>query len=89
MTKGELDFVQCGDITVTKWKDRGKNPVNLLSNMYNGSEKVSVLHTNTKGVCELVLCSKLISDYNVYMGGVDKFNQLLAVYSISWKSRRW
>lgn len=23
------------------------------------------------------------------MGGVDKFNQLMAVYSISWKSRRW
>lgn len=23
------------------------------------------------------------------MGGVDKFDQLLAVYNISWKSRRW
>lgn len=89
MKKGDLDFVQCGDITVTKWKDRGKNPVNLLSNMHNGSEKVNVLRTNTKGVRESVPCSKSISDYNAYMGGVDRFDQLLAVYSISWKSRRW
>lgn len=89
MKKGDFDFVQCGDITVTKWKDRGKNPVNLVSNMHNGSEKVNVLRTNTKGVRESVPCSKSISDYNAYMDGVDRFDQLLAVYSISWNSRRW
>jgi len=54
MKKGDLDFVQYGDITVTKWKERGKNPVNLLSNMHNGSEKVNILRTNTKGVRESV-----------------------------------
>jgi hypothetical protein len=50
MKKGYLDFAQSGDKSVTKWKDRGKNPVNLLSNMHNGSEKVNVLRTNALGV---------------------------------------
>lgn len=57
--------------------------------MPSGIERVNVLRTNSKGIRDSVLCSKSISDYNAYMGGVDKFDQLLAVYNISWKSRRW
>lgn len=34
-------------------------------------------------------CSVGISDYNKHMGGVDKFDQYMANYSISQKSRRW
>lgn len=70
-------------------KTRGKNPVNVISNMHDDSEEVNVLRTNTEGVRDSVPYSKSIADYNTYMGGVDKFDQLLAVYSISWKSRRW
>lgn len=53
MKKGDIDFVQSGDITVTKWRDRGKNPVCLVSNMHDGFEKVNVLRTNSKGEREI------------------------------------
>lgn len=83
LKKGDLDFAQSGDITVTKWKDKGKNPVVVLSNMHDGSEKINVLRTNSTGSRDLVSCSKSISDYNIYMKGVDKFDQMIAAYSIS------
>lgn len=55
--------------------------------MHSGIERENVLRTNSKGIRDSIPCSKSISDYNAYMGGVDKFDQLLAVYNISWKSR--
>ncbi|XP_015379091.1 PREDICTED: uncharacterized protein LOC107173177 [Diuraphis noxia] len=70
--KGDFDFVQSGDITVTKWKDRGKNPVIVVSNMHDGSKKINVLRTNSIGSRDSVPCTASISDYNMYMGGVDK-----------------
>lgn len=69
MKKGDIDFVQYENISITKWKDRGKNPVNMISNMHDGSEKVNVLRTNSEGVKISVPCSKSIADYNTYMGG--------------------
>lgn len=59
--------------------------------MHDGSEKINVLRTNCKGSRDSVPCSKSISDYNTYryMGGVDKFDQMMAAYNIRWKSRRW
>nr|CAH7740636.1 unnamed protein product [Callosobruchus chinensis] len=48
-----------------------------------------VLRTNKVGQRESVPCPEAISDYNRYMGGVDRFDQYHANYSISWKSRRW
>lgn len=86
MKKGDIDFVQSGDITVTKQRDRGKNPVSLVSNMHDGSERVNVLRTNSKGEQVSVPCAESIFDYSKCMGGVDKFDQLLAAYNISWKS---
>lgn len=56
MKKGDIDFVQSGDITVTKWKDRGKKPVVVESNMHDGSENTNVLHTNSYGSRDSVLC---------------------------------
>lgn len=33
MKKGDIDFVPCENISIKKWKDRGKNPVNMINDM--------------------------------------------------------
>lgn len=57
--------------------------------MHNPIKKGFVKRTNTHGNKDNVYCPNAIIDYNEYMGGVDKFDQYMASYNISWKSRRW
>ncbi|CAH1963434.1 unnamed protein product [Acanthoscelides obtectus] len=57
--------------------------------MHNPSKQRSVLRTNKRGERESVNCPESIVDYNTFMGGVDKFVQLMSSYSIAQKSRRW
>lgn len=52
-------------------------------------DQSTVKRRNKMGQKEDVGCPKCIADYNTYMGGVDKFDSYMAVYNISWKSRRW
>lgn len=89
LSLGESDFAMCGDISVTKWRDRGKKAVLVGSNMHKPSDKTTVNRKNKAGKKEVVDCPQSIADYNTYMGGVDHFDQLIACYNLSWKSRRW
>lgn len=87
----DYDFCMSDDFSVCKWKDRGKKSVVIVSSFHDPSNETTVLRTNSKGERDRVKCSIAISDYNnyCYMGGVDKFNQLIETYNIAWKSRRW
>lgn len=89
MKFGEDDSVMSSDISVTKWKDRGKKSVIIASNMHNINDFTTINRRNKFGIKENVKCPKSVSDYNKYMGGVDMFDQFMGSYSISWKSRRW
>lgn len=73
--KTEFDLVQAGEISVGKWKDRGKKCVSVVSSMYDASAITTVLRRNNEGVRENVNCPDMISRYNKYMGGVDAFDQ--------------
>lgn len=86
---GESDAVMAGDVGVAKWKDRGKKCVCVISSMHNAQDKSTVLRTNKEGKREPVSCPTSVKDYNIYMGGVDRFDQLHSQYNIAWKSRRW
>lgn len=86
---GDSDFVQSGDISIVKWKDRGSKPVIIVSIFHNPANYSEVSRTNKKGEKEKIKCPKVIKDYNQFMGGVDHFDQLLQCYNISKKSRRW
>lgn len=89
MRIGDSDFAQAGDISVVKWKDRGKKSVNVVSNMHNPTKFTTVKRTNKTGERQEIKCPESIAAYNKYMGAVDKFDQAMAAYAISWKSRRW
>lgn len=86
---GDYDSVSSGDLSVSKWKDRGKTSVMVVSSMHCTSEEAEVQRRNKTGEKVTIQCPKAIADYNKYMGGVDHFDQLLSTYSISQKSKRW
>nr|CAI5859199.1 unnamed protein product [Callosobruchus analis] len=85
----QTDFATSGDISFIRWIDRGKKPVTVLSSMHNPSSITTVRRTNAKGEKEEVPCPVAVSDYNKYMGGVDKMDQMIERYSVVRKSRRW
>lgn len=89
LAMGQSDFAVCDEISIVKWKDRGTKSVTVCSNMHNAADTGQVLRTNKTGEREVVACPRSIVDYNKFMGGVDRFDQRLETYSVSWKSRRW
>lgn len=89
LSSGEYDSVSNGEISVSKWMDRGKKSVAVASTVHKITELSTVQRTNKEGVKLTIECPKAIADYNKNMGGVDLFDQLHSCYNISWKSRRW
>ena len=87
--RSQSDHVQAGDISVSKWMDRGKKAVCIASSMHDPRKMTTAQRTNRHGEKETVPCPEAIASYNKCMGGVDKFDQYLSLYGIGWKSRRW
>ncbi|KAI4456178.1 transposase is4 [Holotrichia oblita] len=94
---GDSDFAMAkdSDISVSKWRDRGKKTVVAVSSFHDPSTSKQVLRTNKTGIRKPVQCPNSIADYDSFSGGkeggggVDLFDQLLSSYFISWKSGRW
>lgn len=82
-------FMDKDYVPMTRWKDRRKKPVTVVSNMHNGSSTENVLRTNSSGEKTSIHCPSSIADYNRHMGAVDRFDQYLSAYSVAQKSRRW
>lgn len=83
------DFAQVNDVSVVKWADRGKKTVSVISSIHNPSVETTVERTNSKGVRETVSCPVAVAQYNKFMGGVDRFDQHMANYTIVQKSKKW
>jgi hypothetical protein len=80
MATVDFDFASSKDISVCKWKDRSKKSVIVASTFHNPATTVNVSRTNKVGQKEEVKCPESISEYNKYMGGVDKFDQYMSYY---------
>lgn len=89
MSIGEYDYASSEDISVSKWKDRGKKSVVVVSTFHDPQITTTIYRTNKEGKKEAVNCPTSISDYNQNMGAVDRFDQFMSYYSIAWKTRRW
>lgn len=72
-------------ITAYKWKD---NRVVYLASNFHGSEESTVSRTEHDGSKKNIKCPLVIKDYNTFMGGVDKADQLRALYNIDRKSKK-
>ncbi|XP_041977211.1 piggyBac transposable element-derived protein 4-like [Aricia agestis] len=78
LTVGELRGCTSGDVDLVVWRD--KNLVALIST-YHGMAAVK---------CGTVVKPSVVADYNVCMGGVDRKDQMLAMYPIErQRSRIW
>lgn len=87
LERGMYDFKTSRlGITVYKWKD---NRIVHLASNFHGVEESSVLRTERDGTKKTIKCPTVVNDYNKYMGGVDKADQLRALYNINRKSKKW
>lgn len=59
---GEIEFAQSGDISVCRWKDRGKKSVTVICNMHDGSSTEMVNRNNNIGEKVPLVCSKSIAN---------------------------
>ncbi|KAG0437452.1 PiggyBac transposable element-derived protein 4 [Dictyocoela muelleri] len=70
--------LQNENLQILIWFDR--KPVVLISNCYDCNEVVSGKKKEIP---------KVIDEYNRYMGGVDKFDQMIKYYPLKRKTNRW
>ncbi|KAH8031404.1 hypothetical protein HPB51_017176 [Rhipicephalus microplus] len=60
----------------------------MLSNFHDPSEVVEVNRTLSNGAKVGVTCPKVVSDYNKFMGGVDRFDQKRNAYMCDHRSKK-
>jgi len=84
LKRGETVFMKKGDLTFVHWMD--KRDVWCLSTFH--ANQMVPFTTRRQGV-EAITRPKMITDYNKYMGGVDRMDQMLVYYSIGRKTIKW
>ena len=82
LSRGEAEFKKCGELTFVHWKD--KRDVFCLSTFH--SAQMAPI-TTRRG--EVVQRPVLITDYNAFMGGVDRMDQMITYYSAGRKTIKW
>ena len=88
LKRGEVTSFQDGVITGIKWMD--KRIVAVLSTIHGTSmSSVSRRNRQAPGGVETVQKPTMIMEYNAYMGGVDKADQLVTYYGFSHHSKKW
>ena len=85
-TRGESKQIQRGEKVFSIWQDN--KVVNLLSTNCNVGVG-TVLRTQKNGSRQSIPCPLNIIHYNMYMGGVDRSDQLRKYYCVRLKSRKY
>lgn len=81
----DLKTSQLG-ITVYKWRD---NRIVYFASNFHGADESTVSRTEHDGSKKIIKCPLVTKDYNTFMGGVDKADQLRALYNVDRKSKKW
>lgn len=88
MKKGEIttDLIESG--LVIKWMD--KRPVTVLTNIHDDTMTTKRRRTRASETgTEEIDKPTAIAEYNTYMGGVDKADQLLSYYTFQHRTVKW
>ena len=88
MKKGEVKHGDVPDGKVIQWMD--KRPVTVLTTMHDTSlvEKTRRTRHSATGR-EVVSKPVAVAEYNTFMGGVDKSDQLLSYYTFHHRTQKW
>ena len=87
MERGEYHSVSSEELSITLYKDT--KMVSFLSNVHSSHGNHTVHRTMKNGEKKTQAAPPCLHDYNMFMGAVDKNDQLQKSYSIDRKSRRW
>ena len=88
LRKGDIKTFHDGELIGIRWMD--KRPVTVLSTIHN-DEMVDARRRTRQAVggTEVVKKPNMIVQYNTYMGGVDKADELLVYYGYSHFTKKW
>lgn len=84
LRRGDAHFRKTNGITAVRWCD--KRDVFAMSSLHGN--KMQVI-PQRRGEGEPIVKPSMIVDYNMYMNGVDKCDQLLVSYALCRKSTKW
>ena len=88
LKRGEFDWAVSSDgLICLKWKD--KRCVTILSSLPDSTDPIPIERKEKDGTKIKINSPKAVSTYNKNMGYVDKFDQLIALYDIDRKSKKW
>jgi len=87
MTKGESKWLSRDKVAYVKWMDT--KPVHLVSTAFRPDVIDQARRKQKDGTTLSVNCPKPIVEYSKRMGGVDRFGRNRALYTVSWKSKKW
>lgn len=87
--RGYMDYRSCGPVLACVWKD--KRVIHFLSALHvaNVSPFATVRRRTEMGTFECVQCPPCLPDYQQYMRGVDKGDQMIGYYNIGRRSKKW
>ena len=90
--RGYYDYRCSPPLLACVWKD--KRIINFLSTMHEAeaATPTTILRTTVQGqevTGEEVTCPPLLPDYQAYMRGVDRGDQLIGYYNIGRRSKKW
>ena len=85
--KNDMIEAHFGSLMAIKWMD--KRPVCLLTTTEDNSTVAKRRKASCAGNIEEVQKPRIIDEYNQYMGGVDKGDQLASYYGFYHRSMKW
>ena len=90
--RGHYDYRSNGELLATVWVD--KRTIYFLSTIHpaespDGTDPPTVKRRKIDGTQEDVSCPTLLPDYQAYMRGVDRGDQLQTYYNVGRRSRKW
>ena len=86
--RGYYNYLSNGLLLAAAWYDR--RYVYFLSTLHVGAScGDTVKRRNPDGTSTNVLCPPLLPDYQQYMRGVDRGDQLVGYYNIGRRSKKW
>lgn len=85
MKRGEYKFKSCNQISIVKWQDT--KPVFVASNCFDPRKTELITRKMKDGTKQNIICPQMISKYNRFMGGVDRFDQRITCYALDRKSK--
>lgn len=82
LKKGEINWQRCGDVYVNKWKDK-RDVLTISTAHHPGLSEVKNRHGQSK------MKPNDVADYNQYMSGIDRLDQMISYYNSTRKTIRW